>query len=85
MFTVEAIRQRYQVTEATVLGWIKAGELRAINVGRNPGSRRPRWRISQAALDDFEAVRTTGAPVQQRKNRRRLDDGIIQFYTVRER
>ena len=58
MLTVEAIAERYTVSAGTVLGWIKTGQLKAVNVGRAPGSKRPRWRVSAAALAAFEEART---------------------------
>jgi excisionase family DNA binding protein len=58
MYTVQDICERYGVTVTTVLAWIDGGELSAINVGRRPGARKPRWRITQEALDAFEQLRT---------------------------
>lgn len=58
MFTVQEIQRRYGVTVHTVLGWIRAGELRAVNVGRAPGKKKPRWRITEHALEQFELART---------------------------
>ena len=37
MLTVEAIAERYTVSAGTVLGWIKTGQLKAVNVGRALG------------------------------------------------
>ncbi|MCE9562877.1 MAG: helix-turn-helix domain-containing protein [Planctomycetes bacterium] len=82
MFTVEDLRQRFGVTEATILTWIHAGELKAINVGRHPGLKRPRWRVTQAALDAFEEARTpTATPIKSRP-RKRAVSGVIEFYPV---
>jgi excisionase family DNA binding protein len=85
MFTVADLERRYGVSQSTVLGWIAAGELKAVNVGRRPGAKKPRWRISQAALDAFEAVRTPagGAAPQPVAKRARRGKGpeVIQFYT----
>ena len=58
MFTVQDVQRRYGVTVHTVLGWIRSGELRAVNVGRRLGAKKPRWRITQQALDAFEQLRT---------------------------
>jgi hypothetical protein len=58
MYTVRDLQRRFAVTEHTVLGWIRSGELTAINVGRSPGARKPRWRISQEALEAFELARS---------------------------
>ena len=40
--TVRDLCERFGVEEHTVLGWIKSGELRAMNCGRRPGSKKPR-------------------------------------------
>ena len=52
--TIRDVCERFVVTEHTVLAWIRSGELRAVNVGRAPEAKKPRWRITQAALDAFE-------------------------------
>jgi hypothetical protein len=63
MLTVRDVMNRFGVTQATVLGWIAGGELKAINVGRKLGAKKPRWRVTQAAVEAFEALRSaTPAP-----------------------
>jgi excisionase family DNA binding protein len=79
MYTVQDLQRRYGVTVHTVLGWIRSGELRAVNVGRKPGARKPRWRITQQALDQFEEVRTPAPPVPRKRRRKRPVD-VIEFY-----
>jgi excisionase family DNA binding protein len=70
--------ERYGVSEGTVLLWIKQGEIRAVNVGRRPGARKPRWRITPEALEAFEAARTP-TPHPPRTRRKRPAD-VIEFY-----
>jgi excisionase family DNA binding protein len=79
MFFIRDICERYGVSEHTVLGWIRAGELRAVNVGRSPGARKPRWRISEQALADFEAARTTTPPPPRTRRGQRQPE-VIEFY-----
>jgi excisionase family DNA binding protein len=79
MFTVQDICDRYGVTEHTVLCWLRTGELRGVNVGRTPGARKPRWRITAQALTDFEAARTATPPAPRQRRRRQRDD-VIEFY-----
>lgn len=69
-FTVRDIEKLLGVDEHAVLGWIKSGELKAINVGRSPNKKKPRWRISQAALEEFERLRSA-TPLTQITPRRR--------------
>jgi excisionase family DNA binding protein len=80
MLTVEQVAERYSVNATTVLMWIHRGELRAVNVGRSPGKRKPRWRISESALSAFEESRTSAAPVERAPRRRRQPEGIVKFY-----
>ncbi|MFN3192683.1 MAG: helix-turn-helix domain-containing protein [Aureliella sp.] len=53
--TVEQAADFLQVTQETVLGYIKSGELPASNVGRS--FRRPRWRILESDIGLFLANR----------------------------
>jgi hypothetical protein len=76
MFTVQDIQRRYAVTTHTVLGWIRSGELKALNVGRRPGARKPRWRVSQEALNAFELLRTPTPPMPRMRRRRQSAETI---------
>jgi hypothetical protein len=53
------------------LTWIKTGELKAVNVATKAGGL-PRWRISPAALEAFDAARAAipQAPVTRRPRRK---------------
>lgn len=77
--TIRDLCERYGVSEHTVLAWIKSGELRAINVGRRSGGKKPRWRITPEALATFEALRTHDPP-PPRTRRKKQPPEIIQFY-----
>lgn len=77
--SVHDVCERYGVSEHTVLGWIRSGELRAVNVGRRPGGKKPRWRIPQTELEAFELARITTPPPPQRSRRKRPAD-VIEFY-----
>jgi excisionase family DNA binding protein len=79
MYTVQDIQRRYGVTEHTVLGWVHSGELKAVNVGRTPKAKKPRWRITQEALEAFEQLRTT-TPTPPRARRRKQPADVIPFY-----
>jgi excisionase family DNA binding protein len=78
-FSVKDLCERYGVGEHTVLGWINRGELKAVNVGRHPGAKKPRWRITQEALEAFEALRTPTPPAP-RTRRKKRQNGVIEFY-----
>ena len=76
--SVRDLCERYAVTEHTVLGWIRTGELRAVNVGRN-SARKPRWRITQESMAAFEQLRTPTPPLPRTQRRKRAPE-VIQFY-----
>jgi excisionase family DNA binding protein len=77
--TVKGIAERYCVSQHTVLSWLRSGELRGINVGRRLGAGKPRWRITQEALEAFELLRTPTPPLPRCKRRKRMPD-VIEFY-----
>jgi excisionase family DNA binding protein len=79
--SVQDVCDRYGVSEHTVLTWIWAGELRAFNVGRHFGSKKPRWRITEEALKAFEQIRTPTPPTPRAPGRRRRLPDVIEFYT----
>ncbi|AMV23763.1 Helix-turn-helix domain protein [Gemmata sp. SH-PL17] len=79
MLTVPEVAKKFGVSEATVLAWITRGELKAVNVSRSARSKRPRWRISQAALEAFEAARTPSPPAPTVRRSKQPAD-VIQFY-----
>lgn len=78
-YSVRDLCERYAVGEHTVLTWIRSGELRAVNVGRRPDGKKPRWRITEEALAVFEVARTS-APPKPRAPRRKRPNDVIDFY-----
>ncbi|AMV23455.1 Helix-turn-helix domain protein [Gemmata sp. SH-PL17] len=85
MFTVADLQKRYMVTANTVLGWIRNGDLKAINVGRTAARQKARWRITQAALEAFEQSRTPSPPPAPSPRRRKSPADVIEFYKVGSR
>jgi excisionase family DNA binding protein len=77
--SVRDVCERYGVSEHTVLGWIRSGELRAVNVGRRPEGKKARWRVTEEALAAFELSRTPTPPPPRKRRRKRPQD-VIQFY-----
>jgi excisionase family DNA binding protein len=77
--SVQDLCDRYRVSEHTVLAWIRSGELRAVNVGRHLGAKKPRWRITQEALEAFELSRTPTPPPPRMRRKKKLGDAI-KFY-----
>ena len=77
-YGVKDICERYGVGEHTVLGWIRNGELKSIDVSRKRGGRL-KWRITQKALESFELLRTHNQP-QVRSRRKKQQEDEIKFY-----
>lgn len=67
-YRTKEVRELLKVNEGKVLGWIDSGQLEAFNVGE--GKVRPRYRISQAALDKFIALRTKVKPPSKPRRRK---------------
>lgn len=75
------IAARYCVKVDGVLGWIKSGELRAIDVARSRTRKLPRWRISPADLESFEESRAAKPHVHPPpKTGRKNASDVIQFF-----
>ena len=73
------IADQLGVDPAKVIGWIRRGELRAVNVGNGPS--RPHYRISPADLAVFEAARAVQPPTP-RLRRRRKDPISWSFFRI---
>lgn len=79
-FGVKDLQERFAVGEHTVLGWIRSGELQAINVART-GSSRPKWRIKEEDLERFELLRAhSPPPPPKRKRRKNRNASEVEFY-----
>lgn len=79
--TVQAVADRYGVSAHTVLGWIRAGELAAVNVARSHAARKPRWRIPAAALAGFEARRAARVePERPGRSRATRPNDFVKYY-----
>lgn len=77
--TTREVGRRLKVGRAKVLGWIRRGELRAVNVAATTTGR-PQFVVAVADLERFEAKRTVLSPdVPVRKNPARLT-GVKRYY-----
>ena len=79
MYSITNLAERYGVTEHTVLAWIKSGEMKAINVGRSPKAKKPRWRVSKEALDAFEELRSPIVAQPKTRRRSKKPNDVIPF------
>jgi hypothetical protein len=75
--TVRDVSLRYRVGEDKVRGWIRRGELRAVNTATTLCGK-PRWVIPVEALAEFECRRTASPP--PKPPRRRRCPEMIDFY-----
>jgi len=77
-YSVKQIVERYGVSQATVLHWLATKQLMCINVGRDPGKKRARYRVTEKQLADFESTRTPVPPAPKARRRKQSAD-IIEF------
>jgi excisionase family DNA binding protein len=71
--------KRLGVKPDTVVGWIRSGELRAINVARRD-AKRPRYRISLDSVIAFENGRAASATTSKPTKRRKQQTDVITFF-----
>jgi excisionase family DNA binding protein len=67
--TPPEVAERLGVSPERIIGWIRSGKLRAVNIG--DGSRRPRFRISPDRLGDFLRSREVIPPAEPAPRQRR--------------
>ena len=67
--TVAEVAARYRVGEDKVRGWIKRGELPAINTATVLAAR-PRYVVTADGLAEFERRRSAATPRPSRRRRR---------------
>jgi hypothetical protein len=83
--TPPQLAKRWGVNTTKVLGWVRSGELRAVNLAaRRDG--RPRWRVPIDAVLEFEAVRAApgrGRPSTGRQRRKHPE--VIENFSTRHR
>lgn len=69
-FRPSQIARRYQVCEETVIGWIRRGELRALNLAKSQVAK-PRFLVTYEALMEFEQKKLVPTPAPKTPRRRR--------------
>jgi transposase len=76
-FTVTDLARRYRVSEDKIRGWIRRGELAAVN-RRDVRSGRPSWVVTWEALVNFERGRAATPPPKPTRRKARAK-GIDYF------
>lgn len=77
--TPPTLARRWGISPDKVLGFIRAGELRAIDVSTHAGTGRPRFRIDEADILIFEN-RRSATPTPKPVRRRRKDPAVIEYF-----
>jgi transposase len=79
--TVRQVAAHYGVGPRKIIAWLERGELVGINVA-SKATGRPRWRISQDALQAFERRRSSSisAPGQLPTRRRQRDSAVVEYF-----
>jgi excisionase family DNA binding protein len=78
-YTVNQIAEKLQVHRDTVVNWIRKADLLAFNVAM---SGKPRYRITQEALDGFMLRRRAvdgPPPPRERRRKTKLPDGWVDY------
>jgi transposase len=76
--TPPQIARRFGISPDKVVGWIRSGELRGVNVATTAGGR-PRYVVDEADLAVFEQRRST-QPRELAPKRRRACGSVIPFF-----
>jgi hypothetical protein len=77
--TPPQIAAEYGISVDKVLCWIRAGELRAVNIATNPNGR-PRWVIDQADLAAFEVRRAATPAASAARRKRQGVAGVTEYF-----
>jgi len=79
--TPPQLAKELKVKVDKIHAWIHSGQLTAINVAEEPTGR-PRWRITQEAIDQFLLSRQSHkpAPAPQRRTRRKSLPLVTKYF-----
>lgn len=77
--TPPELARRWGVKPDKVLGWIRSGELAAINLAENPAGR-PRYLIEESAIEAFASRRASQSTPATAKRPRRQTSSVTEFF-----
>ena len=78
--TPPALAKQWGISADKIVGFIRKGELRAIDVSSNRGSPRPRYLIDVRDIERFEQSRAVVAPQPTTRRRRRRPGAAVKEY-----
>lgn len=74
------LAERWGISPDKVLNWIRNGDLKAVNVATTMNGR-PRFRITDEAIEDFQTRRQPVPPPKLPRQKRRKPAGdVIEFF-----
>ena len=79
MLTPPQVAKQLGVSPDKIRAWIDKGELNATNVATGKAGR-PRYRISETDLADFQKKRQPSKPPPPAPRRRKKDPNVIEFF-----
>lgn len=79
-FSPSDIARSRGINVSKPLGWIKSGELKAVNVATNRNGRLPRWRIAPADLEAFDAARAAVPRPAPTRRKQRARGHVVEFF-----
>ncbi len=81
-YSTHELAERWGVNVSKVGEWIRTGELRAINVAKSLQGNRPRYRVSDEAVREFEHRRSVvqEAAPSTIPRRRRQSAAVVNFF-----
>lgn len=77
--TPQELAEIWRCSAEHVLDLIRNKRLKAFSLSK-PGSKRPRWRISDGAVAEYESQHQAQAPVTPSRQRQRRKESEIEFY-----
>lgn len=79
-YTPPQLAKEWGLDADKILGWIRSGQLIAVNMATTTGGR-PRYRISAEEAQAFQKRRSNSPPPQSSpRTKTPKDDGTIEFY-----
>ncbi len=79
MLSPPMLAKRLGVSSDKVRDWIRSGQLAATDVSQKPGGR-PRFKISEEAIREFEKKRQPEKPLPAPRRRRKKDPGVTEYF-----